>query len=291
MFSGLVTLFITSIQLKIEYQRDITSIDEQFFRVEKSFSKQIAEALWFFNEKALKLNLDGIFNLQDIEYLELTGEGNVSIIVGKKLSKYTIEKDLQIIYVSDNNKRHVGNLKIVASMSNVYSRLVNRLMIILISQSIKTFIVAIFIYFLFHFFVVRHLSVIDKYLKGYEFGRSKGYLNLNKKTQSSKDELDQVVFSINEASKKLKKSYESLEQKVDERTESLQAALKEVRKLSGLLPLCSYCKKVRDDNGYWNQIDAYIQENSEADISHSICPECAKKYYSDLDLYDDESQG
>lgn len=284
-------MFITSIQLKIEYQRDLTSIDEQFLRIEKSFSKQIAEALWFFNEKALKLNLDGIFNLQDIEYLELSGEGNITIIVGKKRSKYKVEKNLQIIYISDNNKRHVGNLKIVASMSNVYSRLANRLMIILISQSIKTFIVAIFIYFLFHFFVIRHLSAIDKYLKGYEVGRSSGDLNLNKKTQSSKDELDQVVLSINETSKKLIKSYESLEQKVDERTESLQAALKEVNKLSGLLPLCSYCKKVRDDNGYWNQIDAYIQENSEADISHSICPECAEKYYSDLDLYDDEPQG
>jgi hypothetical protein len=146
-----VTLVITSIQLGIEYQRDINSIDEQFFRIEKSFKKQIAEALWFFNEKALNLHLQGISNLEDIEYLELSGEGNITIIVGKKRSKYVAEKKMQIIYVNDNNKRHVGNLTIVASMSNVYSRLVNRLMIILVSQSIKTFIVAIFIYFLFHF--------------------------------------------------------------------------------------------------------------------------------------------
>jgi len=64
----------------------------------------------------------------------------------------------------------------------------------------------------------------------------------------------------------------------------LQEALSQVKRLSGLLPVCSYCKKVRDDKGYWNQIDAYIEEHSDADISHSICPECAEKYYPDMDL-------
>lgn len=68
----------------------------------------------------------------------------------------------------------------------------------------------------------------------------------------------------------------------------LQNALNHVKKLSGLLPLCSHCKKVRDDKGYWNQIDSYIEEHSEVDISHSICPECAEKYYPDMDLYGDD---
>ena len=93
MFSGFVTLVITTIQLKIEYQRDVTSIDEQFIRIEKSFKKQIAEALWFFNEKALILHLEGISNLKDIEYLELSGEGNVSIVIGQKRSAHLLEKN------------------------------------------------------------------------------------------------------------------------------------------------------------------------------------------------------
>ena len=57
---------------------------------------------------------------------------------------------------------------------------------------------------------------------------------------------------------------------------------KEVKTLGGLLPICSYCKKIRDDNGYWNQIEGYIQSHSEAKFSHSICQECAKKHYPDL---------
>ncbi|MBF0506616.1 MAG: PhnD/SsuA/transferrin family substrate-binding protein [Nitrospirae bacterium] len=59
----------------------------------------------------------------------------------------------------------------------------------------------------------------------------------------------------------------------------LQEALAKVKQLSGLLPICASCKKIRDDKGYWNQIEIYISEHSEALFSHAICPECGKKLY------------
>lgn len=59
----------------------------------------------------------------------------------------------------------------------------------------------------------------------------------------------------------------------------LQQALSEIKTLSGMLPICSSCKKIRDDKGYWNQIESYIMHHSKAEFSHSICPECAKKLY------------
>jgi hypothetical protein len=73
---------------------------------------------------------------------------------------------------------------------------------------------------------------------------------------------------IKDAEKKLRLEKKKLEQ-----------ALAEVKTLSGLLPICSYCHKIRDDKGYWNRIEGYIQKHSEAKFSHSICQECAKKYY------------
>ena len=66
---------------------------------------------------------------------------------------------------------------------------------------------------------------------------------------------------------------------------ALEEALSQVKTLRGLFPLCAYCKKVRDDRGYWNQIEAYVAEHSHADFSHGICPECAQKYYPEMDLY------
>ena len=64
--------------------------------------------------------------------------------------------------------------------------------------------------------------------------------------------------------------------------EKLTKALAEVKQLSGFLPICASCKKIRDDKGYWNQIESYISQHSEAEFSHSICPECAKKLYPEL---------
>jgi len=64
--------------------------------------------------------------------------------------------------------------------------------------------------------------------------------------------------------------------------DKLQDALTKVKTLSGLLPICAHCKKIRDDKGYWNQIESYIRDHSEVDFSHSICPECAKNFYPEF---------
>ena len=61
----------------------------------------------------------------------------------------------------------------------------------------------------------------------------------------------------------------------------LQETLAEVKTLRGILPICSYCHKIRDDKGYWEQVDIYIRKHSQVDISHSICPKCAEKHFPD----------
>lgn len=71
----------------------------------------------------------------------------------------------------------------------------------------------------------------------------------------------------------------------------LETALAQVRQLSGMLPICASCKKIRDDKGYWNQIEVYISEHSEADFTHGICPDCAKAFYGDYFGTKDPSSG
>ena len=80
-----------------------------------------------------------------------------------------------------------------------------------------------------------------------------------------------------ERRKKLEKEREKL-------IEELQQALSEIKTLRGFLPICANCKKIRDDEGYWQQIEEYIQARSDARFSHSICPECTKKLYPELNL-------
>jgi len=119
----------------------------------------------------------------------------------------------------------------------------------------------------------------------------------------SSDELGVLADTFNSMVDNLKKAYteikssneelnglkNNLEVLIDERTKELKKsnielniALSEVSTLKGLLPICSSCKKIRDDNGYWNQIENYISTRSQAEFTHSICPGCAKKLYPDI---------
>jgi hypothetical protein len=59
----------------------------------------------------------------------------------------------------------------------------------------------------------------------------------------------------------------------------LKNALDHIKQLQGMLPICSVCKNIRDDKGYWNRIDTYLSKHSEVEFSHSICPDCAKNLY------------
>jgi len=77
----------------------------------------------------------------------------------------------------------------------------------------------------------------------------------------------------------LRQYHDHLEEMVEVRTMELQEALTEVKKLSGFLPICAACKKIRDDQGYWKQVETYIEEHSEAEFSHSICPDCTESLY------------
>ncbi len=69
-----------------------------------------------------------------------------------------------------------------------------------------------------------------------------------------------------------------LQQDLNDRINELEEALKHVKQLQGMLPICSYCKKVRSDDNYWEQVEVYLTDNSEAVFSHSVCPECNEKY-------------
>ncbi len=70
-----------------------------------------------------------------------------------------------------------------------------------------------------------------------------------------------------------------LEQEREQLIQTLQDALSQVKTLHGLLPICASCKKIRDDGGYWQQLEVYISSHSEADFTHGICPDCMKKLY------------
>lgn len=77
------------------------------------------------------------------------------------------------------------------------------------------------------------------------------------------------------------------EQKNNELIKKLTTALAEIKSLKGIVPICANCKRIRDDKGYWNKIEAYIEAHSDAEFSHGVCPECSEKLYGNEEWYID----
>lgn len=94
--------------------------------------------------------------------------------------------------------------------------------------------------------------------------------------------LEEKVVLLKEQEEKLTGYQSQLETLVRERTKALEQSQVEVKTLRGFLPICASCKKIRNDQGYWTQIESYISDHSEAEFTHSICPPCAKELYPGL---------
>ena len=93
------------------------------------------------------------------------------------------------------------------------------------------------------------------------------------------DKISSTRTELIRAITELQQSRGELESRVSERTRELQESIDRMEVMRGLLPICASCKKIRDDQGYWKQLEHFISEHSEARFSHSICPDCAVRLY------------
>ncbi|MFC1524343.1 MASE3 domain-containing protein [Thermodesulfobacteriota bacterium] len=97
-----------------------------------------------------------------------------------------------------------------------------------------------------------------------------------------------IFLDLDRANKKLNQEIENrikIQQEKEQLIDELKQALEEIKTLKGILPICSHCKNIRDDQGYWSQIEQYIHDHSEAQFSHGICPDCMKKHYPDFESH------
>jgi uncharacterized Zn finger protein (UPF0148 family) len=97
------------------------------------------------------------------------------------------------------------------------------------------------------------------------------------------DEIQMLLVQF----KKVVESHFRMARQADE----LKQALSEVERLEGMLPICSYCRKIRNDKGYWQMVEKYFADHSGLRFSHSICPDCAKEQFPEFDLYKEKSPG
>lgn len=263
--------------------------------------KSLQNAMWQYDNNYITDYIDTLLLYEDVVFACAFSEGNVI----KKTTRNGYQ-DIDFLNHSDSeqfiirrgniayDKQLIGEIVFAMTTHRVKDQVYKNI----IAVSVLFFVIAI----------IASIAIVILFKNNIQ----KPLLNLNLSANqistgdlmapidtSSEDEIGQLAKNLDDMIQNIRSittSRDELNREVDERKrieqtllaerDKLQGALSEIKVLRGILPVCSFCKKIRDDQGSWNQIEAYIQEHSDAEFSHSICKECANKHYPDLHLYD-----
>jgi PAS domain S-box-containing protein len=214
LFSSIVTLTLTGLQLYLDYDREVRSIETRLDEIGQSYFGSIGESLWNLDQNQLELQLNGILRLPDIqvaEVREIADRPNpIRVTVGRRGSGSVITRLYPLDYVVQGAKRQIGVLYVEATLAHVYRELLTRAVVILASQAAKTFLVSFFIVYMFHWLVTRHLGAIAGFVSSYDVAQPPPSLRLDRRPPREADELDKVVNAFNEMCATLQVAYGDL---------------------------------------------------------------------------------
>jgi PAS domain S-box-containing protein len=211
LFSSLITLFITAIQLYRDYNSDIELIHAELEQIENIHLNSLSSALWTSNRKLLQISIEGILKTRDVQYVEIRDEQQLWAKAGKVIGDNNIQRYYAVEYRHRNKDINIGKLNVNVSLAGVYQRLLDKVWVILISNGVKTSLVAMFIYFLFYRLVARHLSTISEFSERHD-PLVNNKLLLLERTGKKQDEFDAVVKSINDMQARLHAQISEIDQ-------------------------------------------------------------------------------
>ena len=197
--STLLAVIITMLQLFWDYRQDRSMVESSLNQIEASFLQPIASSLWNLDEEQIQVQLEGIMNLPSMQFVEVKeamGENQVRLqSMGKELPSYDISREFDLVYQGET----VGKLFVASSLEMIYHRLIEKSVIILISQTIKTLLVSFFILLIIYYMVIRHINRIASYTENFSLGHLEQELLLEGRTTHPQhpDELDLLANSVN----------------------------------------------------------------------------------------------
>ncbi|WP_299018062.1 response regulator [uncultured Photobacterium sp.] len=158
LISSLFTLFTTCLNLYLDYQEDLASIDERFVQIEESFLSSLISSLWVEDREQLSVQAEGIMHLPGIHYLEIKDSDGVILQLGAELPKYMHEKSWGMVYRSANKDFNLATLTVQSDLYVIYQGLLDKFLILLLTQSVQIFVVAVFIILITYRLIVQPLT-------------------------------------------------------------------------------------------------------------------------------------
>jgi PAS domain S-box-containing protein len=198
LFSIVTTFIGTGLQLYFDFNRGIKTIHTTFKQIESSYMNSIVNSLWVTDDELLYIQMEGILQLQDIQFIEISKGTEVLQAIGTPQSESIIEHTIPLVYVYNGMDVHLGDMHIVASLKGVYSRIFDRILLIVSMQAINIFLVSLFIFIFFYQLVGKHIISMASFAESIRFDSMDKIFQLDRKLKTKKpDELEQLVTSFN----------------------------------------------------------------------------------------------
>jgi len=223
LFSTVITTVITAIELYSGYRRDLGQIDRSIEFIGKSYLPSLVDSVWISDRQQVQTQLDGLLRLPDIEYLGISVDGQTRWSAGKAVSARVVAAEVPLVREHRGQPLTIGTVRVVASVDRVLARVWDQLLVVLLSNAVKTLLVAGFMLLVFQYLVTRHLTRIAAFVRRIDPAAPRGEeVRLDRPASGlwRPDILDAVTTSINGLSRSLQGTFEDL-QRSDERLRTL----------------------------------------------------------------------
>jgi PAS domain S-box-containing protein len=213
LFSSLITTVITAIELYSGYRRDLGQIDRSIEFIGKSYLPSLVDSVWVADREQLQTQLDGLLRLPDIEYLGIGVDGQTRWSAGKAVSSRVVTAEVPLVREHRGQPLMIGTVRVVASVDRVLARVWDQLLVVLLSNALKTLLVAGFMLLVFQYLVTRHLTRIAAFVRRIDPTAPHGeQVELDRPVTGRwrPDILDAVTTSINGLSRSLLRAHEDL---------------------------------------------------------------------------------
>jgi PAS domain S-box-containing protein len=212
-FSSVITLLLTMMELYLDYRRDVQAIDLRMSEIDSGYRRSLGEGLWRVDRLQLQLQVEGIFHLPDISYVELRDATDhvAPLTAGSRRVNPLARREFRIFRTNHDAEQLLGILVVEATSDRIYRRLLDTAVIILVGQAIKTFIVSFFILLIVYRLITRHLTAIAASLRGYDLHESQAPLRLERPPPRPADELDHLIGAFNQMYARLQVAYGDLQ--------------------------------------------------------------------------------
>jgi PAS domain S-box-containing protein len=214
LFSSAITLILTLFQLYFDYRYDVGAIESRMSEIEGSYLQSLGEGLWNLDSRQLELQIEGILRLPAIRFVEVretTDRANPIVVSGGRRQDHAaVSREFPLFHTSRGEQQRLGVLSIEATFDEVYRALLDKAIVILISQGATIFLVSFFILYITHRLVTRHLTALAGFLGKYNLRQPSSPLRLQRRAPKDKDELDQVVAAFEIMRQSLERAYNDL---------------------------------------------------------------------------------